>query len=353
MRKLVTIRQISAIEPIPDADAIEVATIDGWKVVVKKGEFEVGQHVLYFEIDSILPEGNPAFDFLMARGCKDQTTDQPGVTLRGHRLRTIKLRGQVSQGLVLPIPYEVEIEIGEGKISNDEDLTAFFGVKKYEKLIPASLAGQMRGEYPQWMPKTDQERIQNCFNDIPSGEAWCIEEKIEGSSITIYFDGETAGVTSRNMDLKLDQEGNTFVDVAKASGLLDWLAEFVNYKFAFRGELVGPGIQGNIYNLKDFRIYIYDIWWEDHYLDPVKRRNIMDSVLSSNYVNKNIVFKVPVVIDVAFTDLATLDSIILGADGQSMVNPATLREGLVYKTLDYPIYSFKAISNKYLLEQKE
>lgn len=371
MRKLVTIRVISEINPIDGADAIEVATVDGWKVVVKKGEFEVGQRVLYFEIDSILPEGRPEFEFLMARGCKDQTTDEPGVTLRGHRLRTIKLRGQVSQGLVIPIPEEMHIVYPQesdqspyvqipsayaGRFDLDADFSGYFGVMKYEKPIAPSLAGKVRGNYPSWFPKTDQERVQNCFNAIPAGETWCIEEKVEGSSITIYFDGERAGVTSRNLDLSLDQEGNTFVDVAKASGLVNFFEGFIGVgadaKIAIRGELVGPGIQDNIYKLNEFRIYIYDVWAGDHYMTPVERARFMEVLINHPAINKNIVREVPVVERYGSLDeITTVEQIIMNADGRSQI-AGTLREGIVYKSYDAPVYSFKAISNKYLLQEK-
>jgi RNA ligase (TIGR02306 family) len=108
-RKLVTVRQIYNLEPIDGADAIEVATIEGWKVVVKKGEFKVGEQCVYFEIDSFLPEGNPAWQFLVDK----QGREFEGV--RGHRLRTIKLRGVLSQGLALPITSLLKVVEVDGK----------------------------------------------------------------------------------------------------------------------------------------------------------------------------------------------------------------------------------------------
>lgn len=371
MRKLVTIRTISAIDPIPNADAIEVATVDGWKVVVKKGEFAVGQNVLYFEIDSILPKGNPAFEFLMARGCKLQPTEDVNIKIEGHRLRTIKLRGQVSQGLVIPIPDSWDFSNMDGGIGIsdddvyiskhiDDDFSDVFGVMKYEKPIPPTMQGVQRGNYPAWLPKTDQERVQNCFDEISSiSDPWIIEEKVEGSSITIYWN-ETPDVTSRSVDLLLEQEGNTFVDVAKRSGLIEWLTEHGNetgQPVALRGELVGPGIQGNIYGLNDYRIYIYDIYLPKSigggYVDPPMRNLIMNMLLDDPRVDKGIVFRVPVVKNVGYTDKSTIDDIILSADGASQINPNTLREGVVFKTYVQPVTSFKAISNQYLLKEKE
>lgn len=378
MRKLVTLRRIGALNPIPDADAIEVASIDGWKVVVKKGQFNVGDWVVYFEIDSVLPKGREEFDFLMARGCKEHHCED-GTTLEGHRLRTIKLRGQVSQGLVIPVPSDwdiytdqssgttyVKTSLREEAFDISDDFSELFGVKKYEKIIPASLAGVVRGNYPEWLPKTDQERIQNCFGKIDlHGTKWTIEEKLEGSSMTIYWDGEKAGVTSRNLDLSLDQEGNTFVDVAKQSQLmeaLEWIAgEYPEKagKIAIRGELIGPGIQDNIYGLSTHQFHIFDIYAVDNYVTFQAREAIV-AMLMGRFPDApwdTVVFSVPVIQnEAAFVTNVTVEEIIQMADGQSMLAPVN-REGLVFKAVTPDrhgrIVSFKAISEKYLLKQKD
>ena len=165
-RKLATIETVLSVSPIPDADLIEKITIRGWNVVVKKGDFKVGDLVVYCEIDSVLPE-IPAFEFLRSRG---------------FRIRTIKLKNQISQGIVfsldildnfgdfvnvigdprwtsLLVPFGVEttgIPIVEG-----EDLTDAMGVQKYEVPIPACLAGLMKGDFPSSFIKSDEIRIQN------------------------------------------------------------------------------------------------------------------------------------------------------------------------------------------------
>jgi len=193
LRKLVTVRQIDAINPIEGADAIEVVTVEGWNVVVKKGEFKVGDQCVYFEIDSFLPTGNPAWQFLV---------DKSGRTFEGvvgHRLRTVKLRGQVSQGFVIPIDAIAKLTyiFGDDLTEADEriiereygcealvniqyiktcmkagtelrqlDLSDLLGIKKWEQPLPAELAGQAEGLFPSWMRKTDQERCQNLIKDI-------------------------------------------------------------------------------------------------------------------------------------------------------------------------------------------
>lgn len=168
-RKLVSIRTIANIEPILNADAIEVAVVDGWKVVTKKGEFKPGDLCVYFEIDSFLPDGVPAWQFLVDKSARIFE----GV--KGHKLRSIKLRGVVSQGLVLPINFAVErfegSKFDEGQELGEffavgSDISEFLGVKKWEAALPAELVGQAQGLFPSFIRKTDQERCQNLASEI-------------------------------------------------------------------------------------------------------------------------------------------------------------------------------------------
>lgn len=160
MRHLATVRKILELNPIPEADAIEVATVDGWKVVVKKNEFAVGDLCVYFEIDSFLPDGNPAWQHLVDK--------HPRIFegKKGHRLKTVKLRGQVSQGFLIPLSRELEISWshtffnfeGARPLQLGDDLTDLLYVKKWEAPIPTEIAGQVRGNFPIFIKRTDQER---------------------------------------------------------------------------------------------------------------------------------------------------------------------------------------------------
>jgi hypothetical protein len=193
-RNLVKVRRIGALSPIPGADAIEVARVDDWEVVVKRGDFSVGDSCVYMEIDSFLPEGNSAWQFLVDK--------QPKMFngVKGHKLRTIKLRGQISQGLVMPlhafpiIQLAIKPELEEGVLADiaelgeeilavfknlrygihehpalsieDMDFASLLGVVKYEPPLPAELAGIAAGLYPSFIKKTDQERCQNIGKHI-------------------------------------------------------------------------------------------------------------------------------------------------------------------------------------------
>ena len=139
MRKLASIQRIKALEPIPDADSIEKATVLGWQLVVKKGEFQVGDLCVYCEVDCLLPD-RPEFEFLKNRGS---------------RIRTIRLRGQVSQGICFPL----SILPAGTPIEEDLEVTELLDIVKFEPPIPACLAGIQKGEFPSFIPKTDETRV--------------------------------------------------------------------------------------------------------------------------------------------------------------------------------------------------
>lgn len=328
MRKLATIRKIADIQPIEGADAIECAQVDGWKVVVKKGEFQVGQLATYFEIDSWIPE--PVAPFL----CKDKR-EFNGIP--GARLRTIKLRGQISQGLLLPAANDAN----EG-----DDVTDALGIQKYEAPIPAQLAGRVRGNFPSFIPKTDQERIQNLGAELEEWQAhdltWEVTEKLDGSSMTAYLYQGEFGVCSRNLDLKED-ENNSFWKAARANDLEAKLRA-IGRNLALQGELIGEGIQKNPYALKGQQFYLFDIYDIDagRYLSPTERRELNNTALN--------LYHCPV-LDVCRLDGVTQAMLLTDAEGKSQFNPQAEREGIVYKC-DERELSFKAISNKFLLAEK-
>lgn len=336
-RKLATIQRIVSISPIEGADAIEVARVLNWDIVVKKGEFTVGDLATYFEIDSFIPTA--LAPFLTKPGHFPKTYN--GV--EGEKLRTIRLRGQVSQGLLLP--YAIC-----GKIcAEDEDVTDVLGIQKWEAPISAQLAGQAKGNFPTRIAKTDQERIQNMTRDYARGtlqaEVYEVQEKCEGSSCTIYVLDTEFGVASRNLDLK-ETEGNTFWDLARATDAEAKLREF-GQDIAVQGEAIGPGIQDNIYKLDKHQFRLFDVQLPNEggrYMEPDERRAFAAKYgfLEAPLINANWVF-----------DSLTIDDVIKMADGPSLINPKTKREGLVFKAKSRKRYTWKAISNEYLRKQAD
>lgn len=335
MRKLVTVREISEIRPIPDADAIVCAVVDGWTVVTKKGEFKPGDLCVFFEIDSFLPESDFRYHFLM----------HSKITWNGHvgaRLKTIRLRKQLSQGLALPLAAFPEVAQIYNDIPSDQDFTDMLDVLKWEPVIPANLAGTIRGNFPTVVPKTDQERIQNIWRYIDHDEVYELTTKLEGSSMTVAnIDGDIH-VCSRNLSIKLDDEGNAFIRTAKQTAI-DVVSKYEN--IVLQGELMGPGVQGNIEGLTELDFYVFDIYdiKQGRYLNPTER---IDLMLTDDFSGLK---HVPIIGYHSLNQLGldTMDKVLDYADGPSIA--AKYREGVVFKSMSRG-FSWKAISNKYLLK---
>lgn len=344
IRKLASIAEITYIKPIEGADAIECAIVNGgWPVVVKKGEYQVGDVAIYLEIDSWVP--HELAPFLS----KDkEPREYNGV--KGERLRTVKLRGQISQGLLLPIDITFFRDPGT-------DVTQTLGIQKWEPPIPAQLQGTMKGNFPHFIPKTDQERCQNLRKEIfeeHKGETYEVTTKLDGSSMTVYVKNGEIGVCSRNIDL-IETEGNSFWKAAREQNIVDALLEISKDKgeeYAIQGELIGEGIQGNPEKLKGQRFYLFDIYsiTEGRYLKPQERYSIMDKMYLFYGAD---VEHVPFIdtVCIVTNEFSTIDDLLAFAEGPSM-NPQTKREGLVFKSYDSD-FTFKAIANSYLLKHKD
>ena len=338
-RKMATIRRIDAINPIEGADAIEVATVGGWSVVVKKCEFKAGDLAVYCEIDSWIP--TTVAPFLTKPGHFPKVFEG----IEGEKLRTIRLRGQVSQGLLLPV-HDAEAKALWGVIIEGDDVSELLGIQKWEAPLSAQLAGTARGNFPSRIIKTDQERVQNLTQEFSNGKIaqnrYEISEKLEGSSCTYYIMDGVFGVCSRNLDL-MEVLGNSFWDVARRDGIEEKL-RLLGYDVAVQGELIGPGIQDNIYKLNRHEFYLFDIQFVGamEYQEPIVRR-IVATGLGIKHV--------PVIEIAALA--GNMQEVIAMADGKSAINPAVNREGIVFKANSENRFSFKAISNAYLVKQKD
>ena len=348
-RKLATIRKIKEINPIEGADAIELAVVDGWQVVVAKNVgHQVGDLVVYCEIDSFLPI-EPEFEFLRKSSYKKMGDQE------GFRLKTIKLRGQISQGLILPysvIPiaqFATAADLPEGM-----DVSEMLGIVKYEPPIPAQLAGKVKGSFPSFLRKTDEERIQNLEKEytewtLSSKHQFYATEKLDGSSFTCYIKNGEFGVCSRNMDL-LETEDNTFWAVARKLDLENKLRSF-GKNICFQGEMVGSGIQGNHYNMKDQTVFFYNIFLIDEreYVGYDEFRNMLFDLDLACVPVLSYPFNFPAD---SVAALPTVSALLRSAEGKSVLNDKVEREGLVIRSMDRTI-SFKAISNKFLLGEKD
>jgi len=341
-RKLATIRKIEEIKPIPEADKICAYRVDGWLVVDTINKYQVNDLVIYCEVDSWIPHELAPF---LSKG--QEPREYNGV--KGERLKTVKLRGQVSQGLLLPIELTFWRDIGT-------NVTESLGIQKWEPPIPSQLQGTMKGNFPHFIPKTDQERCQNLRKDIfetHKDEIYEVTVKLDGSSTTIYVKDGEVGVCSRNIDLK-ETEGNSFWKAARDQNLIDALqgyCEDMAMNLAIQGELIGEGIQGNPEKLKGHRFFLFDVYdiTEGRYLEPFERYNVLDELKRGGADLEH----VPIIDqDVRVTQAYdTIDDLLEFAEGPSL-NPQTKREGLVFKSCESN-FTFKAISNSYLLKHKD
>lgn len=359
MRKLATIQRILNISPIPDADAIEVAQVLGWKVVVKKGQFNVGDLVVYCEIDSLLPK-REEFEFLKSSN---------------YRIRTVKLRGQISQGICFPleilnnntqrhieelektrltfhtlqtiIPLTVSVQ---DLAINPEgyDVTEELEIEKYEAPIPAELAGNAKGGFPGFMMITDEDRIQILphIPDMYAGQPFVATEKLDGSSGSYYWKNGEFGVCGRNYEY-YESPTNSFWKFARQNFLEEKLG-VIGRNLGLQGEIIGEGIQKNKYKLKGQTVRFFRMFDIDKYeflpydemikiISELKLETV--PILDWNYILPN-----------------NVDEILAYAQGKSVLNPQAEREGVVFvrhELKNQGRLSFKAISNKYLMKNEE
>ncbi len=330
MRTLASIQRITDIQPIPDADAIEVASVLGWKVVVKKGEYQVGDLAVYLEIDSVPPD-EERYRFLWKFA--DQRPNN-------FRIRTIKLRGQISQGILFPLAQFGDH--GPWNFPNEgEDVTDRIGITKYEAPLPGGSAN-VEGQFFDGVPKTDEERVQSSTGakhlESLQGRPFYITVKCDGSSMTVAMHDGEPKVASRNYRLS-DVAGSAYYRAARESDLLKIVDAHPH--LAFQGELCGPGIQNNRLGLHAHRCFVFNVYDrnEGRYLNLVEMGDLRETYGFHT---------VPlIVIGGCFTD--TQESLLALAEGK-YAGTQNEREGIVIRSNDDgPFVSFKAISNRFLL----
>ena len=319
MRKMAYVQSILDLQPIKNADRIEVATIRGWQVVVKKGEFKVGDKCVYFEVDSILKPA-PWNDFLGGN----------------MRLRTIRLRRQISQGLALPLSC-----VGiEEDLETNTDLTERLDVQVYVP-VEKNHSGDVKGDFPSFISKTDEERCQNLVDELEEwrGKEVYISEKLDGMSGSFYKFNNEFGVCSRNLELK-ESGGGSYWDMSNKYQLDE---DVMEGNIAIQGEICGPGIQKNPLQLSEKKMFVFNI--VD--LNTGFRYSVSEMI---DYCMKHDLDMVPI-LELRFKLEHTVPELLELAEGKSRLANVE-REGIVIRGLDSR-FSFKAISNKFLLKGGE
>ena len=366
-RKLATIQRIEALDPIVGADKIECATVLGWKCVVAKGEFMVGDRCVFYEIDSLLPKERE-YEFLADRN---------------YRIRTIKLRKQISQGLAMPLDKIRYVSLAKCKMG--DDVTSLLRVEKYEP--PSHSGGRVNRApktwwtrlvyrvkswfgivpppelpWPSFIEKTDETRIQSApgYLHRHAGEVHYCTEKLDGSSCTMYFYKGKFGVCSRNCALSpkriyRDQRKN-MLSLAKTLKVEESLRK-IGRNLAIQGECIGPDCNGGKYKIKEHRLYLFNV--VD--LDTKKRFPLVEALKLATDIGLE---WCPIIGEPKPLH-ATVDGLVAASAGLSKITTGEKgykpiqREGLVYRAVvdlpdkDMGHSSFKVISPKFLLDHAE
>ena len=372
MRKLAYIETIKSLTPIPNADSIECATILGWEVVVKRGDFKVGDKVIYCEIDSVLPE-LPPFEFLRQKK---------------FRIKTVKLRGQVSQGIIFPISTikEVTPEFPILSLKVGDDVTGALKITKYDPEAELDVAAPdqkkswiankysflkwklfgikpktKKDSFPEDCPKTDETRVQNMGRLLyeQAGKPVYITEKCEGTSTTyvhrrtshwlswLLGDGSVFQACSRNQIVYDSRNGGDTthhsVRMAEKYNIAEKLKK-LNRNLCVQGEIIGPKVQGNIYKLPELEFRAFLIFDLDN-----KCYVSYDEFIS---LTKELELLTVPILDTQATVQNSIKYYVELSKGKSKINPSVLREGIVIRSLTEN-FSFKSINPDYLLGQKD
>jgi RNA ligase (TIGR02306 family) len=343
-RKLATIQTVKEVLPIEGADNIVLVTFcsNSWRCVMKKGEADSGLKVVYLEVDSLLPKDDERFAFM-----------EP----RGYRVKTVKLRGQISQGLALPVMLfadKIPVEAVDGD-TDGYDLTTLLGVEKYEPPVSVQMSGEIKGAFPGFVMRTDEERVQNYTEtDLTRflSHPLIATVKVDGTSATFYFNehaGESGefGVCSRNWELK-DTEGNIYWKMARKYDIENRMRK-LGYSFAVQGEIVGPGIQKNRAHFEDTMLLVFTIQdLEEHRRLTVDEMERVIKDLNS-LSDATPLQMVPEVGRYNANTFTTYDELLALSQGDNVLSQY-IREGIVVRAMDDDTISFKVINPQYLLK---
>ncbi|MBO6113545.1 MAG: 2'-5' RNA ligase [Lachnospiraceae bacterium] len=347
MRKLASIQRIWKIEPIDGADRIELAYVLGWQCVVNKGQFNPMDLAVYFEIDSFLPV-RPEFEFM--RSSSYRKTDILG---EGFRLKTMRFRGQISQGLLLPVTKFPEIPLD---MEVGADVSEILGIKKWEIEEKVTTGGTVIGSLPFDVPHTDETRIQaepDLLKEF-AGLEYYISTKMDGSSHSISLDGDGFHVTGHNYEYK-DDGKSAFYEMIKRDNIEYKIEGFYEKNglqlLTIQGELCAPGIQKNRLKLTRPEWYVFTVRENGKRVGLKRMQEICDKIGLQMVPIEETGFDLP-------SKYPSVDSLLERADGD--YPKGGKKEGIVIRTTE-PIYcekigaplSIKVVSNKYLIKNQD
>ena len=344
MRKLASVQRIWKIEPIEGADRIELAHVLGWQCVVNKGQFQPMDLAVYFEVDSFLPI-REEFEFMRASSYKNSE-----ILGEGFRLRTMKFRGQISQGLLLPIStfpvISEDVELGT-------DVSELLGVRKWEIEERISTGGTMIGTLPYDILHTDETRVQAEPELIRAfaGLEYYISTKMDGSSHSVGIDENGFHVTGHNYEYK-DDGNSPFYEMVKAMSLREKMETFTAEnglkEFTVQGELCAPGIQKNRLRLTKPAWYVFTVRENGKRVGLKRMQDVCRALQLETVPIEEVGMDLP-------SRYPTVEALLERADGN--YPNGGKKEGIVIRPTE-PVYcelisaalSMKVVSNKYLLK---
>lgn len=367
MRSLAHVEEILKLDAIKNADRIELATILGWQCVVKKGEFKVGDFAVYIEVDSIVPD-IPYFKFMESRK---------------FRVKTIRLRGQVSEGLLISLKdlknINKDLNVLDPSFEEGKDLTKLLNIKKYES--PSDRESNWTPtqkkkhnwfirymtryqwfrkmfhikskSFPSWISKTDEERIQNCPWELKDNTCdWYISEKLDGQSATYWYKHKLFpefGICSRTVR-KSELDGSNWSKVAKQFNIKEQLKK-LSYDVVIQGEIIGPKIQGGKYHNNSERSSIVEFPLDFYVFNVyiIKEKRYLNYYDLKDFCYDLGLKTVPM-LDHNCSIPDTVNEIVEYSNDRSRLAD-TDREGIVCRKMDQS-KSFKVINPEYLLKEK-
>jgi len=370
MRKLASIELVTGVRPIEGADRVEVLQILGWEVVSKKGDFRVGDLCVYCQCDSIMPE-KPEFEFLRERK---------------FRIKIIRLKKQISQGIAFPLSILPSFIINKSCIEGT-DVTDILGIVKHDPQLQEekALAEQLKSKskinkffmnfafyryiyfkfnkkdkgWPSWIQHTDEERIQKCAGLVINrpNQEWYISEKVDGSSGTFFVEKTRKwgipklnfGVCSRNIRLSKPDE-SAYWKMAKKYALREKLLLLRKASIVVQGECTGGKLQGNKYKLPELDFFVFNV------IDNGTRYSWDKMVTFCNHLG----FKtVPLVQETWVSNIEgrhiqeIVKELVAMSIGKSALNKDIWREGIVVRLKSNPNISFKVVNPEFLLKYNE
>lgn len=329
MSKSATIQLIKEVSSIPGADRIEQAKVLGWNVIIPKGLYKLGDAIVYVEVDSLLP--------MVEKYAYVKNTKKDETGTEYYYVRNVRMKGVLSQGLIISTE-----DLGGGVFEIGQDVSEILGIKHYEKPVPVELAGTVLGNFPSFLSKTDENRIQNIPEVLESikGKPYYISVKQDGTSFSCFYKDGKFGVCSRNLELKEDHNNAYWkmVEKYKLKEVLEDLYKVTGEEFLIQGELCGQKIQCNPMQLKELDLFLFNIISITHGLTKVSLGALME-------ISKKYNLKTVSIIEIQSSFNYSQEELLELSKGL-YEGTNTQREGIVIRTQDSTI-SFKVINNDY------